>query len=198
MELQELLEMLELDEPEEFEYFENFADLIECDEDIPEETLYLLFSQTEPETIADIINSYFDELQEAVPDEGVDIYTLLESIKMALIGLMRSGDEDNAMVHFAEELAKFKNWYSFESAVTCRNLSTDEEKVLSLRDALTLARLEKMNDEEYSYDFTDCLDYELEDYIMGFADMAQNENVGEENEDIMSSGYVYDDEMKKQ
>lgn len=196
MELKDLLEMLELDEPEEFEYFENFADLVECDEEIPEDTLYLLFSQTDPDTVADIIANYFEEILDAIPDDSTDIYTLVENIKLSLMGLIRTGDDDKAMIHFAEELAKFKKWYSFESAVECTNIDEDEKKVLTLRDALTLARLEKLENEEYRYDFTDCLDYELDDYIMSFADLAGSEDADGDSEDLIESGYVYDDEMK--
>ncbi|MGI6722741.1 MAG: hypothetical protein ACOX4I_09485 [Anaerovoracaceae bacterium] len=79
-----------------------------------------------------------------VPDEATDIYMLLENIKRALAGLILAGDEDS-IVRFAEELAKFRNWYSFDSEVTCQNVTEDTEEVLSLRDALTLARLDNLD-----------------------------------------------------
>lgn len=196
MELQELLEMLELDEPGDFEYFENFADLVECDEEIPAETMYSFFSQTDPDTVAELIQSYFEEILESVPNQETEVYMLLDHICRALVGMIRSRDE-NAMMHFAEEMEKFKNWYAFESAVSCRSLTDEEEKILPVRDALTLARLEKLQDEEYEYDFQDALDYELEDYIMSFADLADLRDDGEASENLLDHGYVYDDEMKQ-
>jgi hypothetical protein len=199
MDLQDLLEMLELDEPEDFEYFENFADLVECDEDITEDALYELFSQVDADTAAEIIGSYFDEIMDNVPDEATDIYMLLENIKRALAGLILAGDEDS-IVRFAEELAKFRNWYSFDSEVTCQNVTEDTEEVLSLRDALTLARLDNLDEDEYSFEFDDCLDYELDDYGMSFNELAEAEDFQENIEDdngILDSGYVYDDELNK-
>ena len=68
--------------------------------------------------------------------------------------------------------------------------------MLPLRDALTLLRLEKLGEEEYSYDFSECLDYELEDYIMSFADLARAE--AEEEEDLIQNGYSMDDEPEDQ
>ena len=196
MNLEKLLEMLEIDEPEEFEYYENFADLVECDEEIPEDVLFKLFSQTDQNAVADIINNYFEEMLEAVPDDSTDFYTLIENIRLSLTGLIKSGDDENAMVHFSEELDKFKKWYSFESAVECKNLKDDEEKVLPLRDALTLARLEKLEGDEYSYDFSDCMDYEIEDYIMDFADLAKSQEYDGDSDALLDNGYLYDDEMK--
>jgi len=193
VELDELLEFLEIEEPIEFEYFENFADMIECDDDISEDTMFQLFSQTDNAVVADIISHYFDDMLDAIPDDCTDMYVLVENIKRCLIGLIKAGEDESAMVHFSEELTKFKKWYCFESAVECENLDNGEKKVLPLRDALTLARLEKMENEDYKYDFTDCLDYELEDYIMGFADLADGEEE-EASEDLLDNGYVYDDE----
>ncbi len=66
--------------------------------------------------------------------------------------------------------------------------------MLPLRDALTLVRLEKLGEEEYSYDFTESLDYELEDYIMSFADLARVDE--EEEEDLLQNGYVLDEEVE--
>lgn len=197
MDLNELMEMLEIDEPSEFEYFENLADLIECDETIPEETLFQLFSQTDPKTVADLIHNYFEDMLEAMPESSTDMITLLENIKRSLIGLLQTSDEESLLRHFVEELFRFKTWFCFESEVGCKSLSDGEEKVLSLRDALVLSRLEKMEEDEYQYDFEDCLKYEIDEYIMSFADLAIEEEEDEEEQtDLLDSGYVYDDEMR--
>ncbi|MGI6736770.1 MAG: hypothetical protein ACOX41_05590 [Anaerovoracaceae bacterium] len=197
MELQELLEMLELDDPEDFEYYENFADLLESDEEIPEDTLFQLFSQVDRETTEEMLEGYFAEMQENVPDSETEFYMLLENIRLSLLGLIRAADDESLMERFAEELARFKNWYTFESGVTCIDRATEEQKLLPLRDALTLARMAKLDNEDYSFDFNDCLDYEMEDYIMDFGDLARLEDSGEED-DLFRRGYVYDDEMKRE
>ena len=197
MDLNELMEMLEIDEPSEFEYFENLADLIESDETIPEETLYQLFSQTDFKTVADLIRNYFDDMLEAMPESSSDMITLLENIKRSLIGLLQTSDDESLLRHFVEELFRFKTWYCVESEVGCKSLSSGEEKILSLRDALVLSRLEKMEEDEYQYDFEECLKYELDEYVMSFADLAiDDEDDEDENTDLLDSGYVYDDEMR--
>ena len=58
MEYDRLLEKLDINEPEEFQYFENFADLVESDEDIEEEELFQLFSQTNADTVSELIGNY--------------------------------------------------------------------------------------------------------------------------------------------
>ena len=47
---------------------------------------------------------------------------------------------------------------------------------LAIRDALVNARLEKLGTEEYAYDFSEALDYELEEFIMTYADLAGAED----------------------
>ncbi len=197
MDLNELMEMLEIDEPSEFEYFENLADLIESDETIPEETLFQLFSQTYHKTVAELIHNYFDDMLEAMPESSTEMFTLLENIKRSLIGLLQTSEEESLLRHFVEELFRFKTWFCFESEVGCKSLSGGEEKSLPLRDALILSRLEKMEEDEFQYDFEDCLKYEIDEYIMSFADLAiEEEEEDEEKTDLMDSGYVYDDEMR--
>jgi len=197
MDLNELMEMLEIDEPSEFEYFENLADLIESDETIPEETLFQLFSQTDPKVVSELIHNYFEDMLEAMPESSTEMFTLLENIKRSLIGLLQTSDDESLMLHFVEELFRFKTWFCYESEVTCKSLSDGEEKVLPLRDALVLSRLEKMEEDEYQYDFEECLKYEIDEYIMSFADLAvEEDDEDEESADLLDSGYVYDDEMR--
>jgi hypothetical protein len=190
MDLEELLEMLELDEPQEFEYFENFSDLVESEEEMPVETLYDLFSQTDQDTIAELIDNYFDDTLDAVPDDQTDVYMLLGNIKRELTGLMSTADEEDQMRRFCEELYKFKQWYSFESEVACTDKETGREKELTVRDALTLARLEKLGHEEYDYDFSDCLEYDLDEYAMDLAGLAAEEEP--ESDDPLDNGFVLD------
>lgn len=168
MELDELMALLELDDPSEFEYFENFAEIAEIDEEIPEETLFQLFSQVDPQTVSELITNYFEEILRAMPDDGTDAYLLLDNISRSLSGLLVS-EEERAKVYFSEELARFHRWYTKDSEVSCTSQETGHEKLLPLRDALTLARLEKLDGEPHGYDFTGCLDYEIDEFIMNFA-----------------------------
>ena len=71
----ELLELLEISSPEEFEYFENVADLIECERVIGEEALTELFAQINGSIFSELIENYFSELLEKIPDRAIrDLY----------------------------------------------------------------------------------------------------------------------------
>ena len=54
-------------------------------------------------------------------------------------------------------------------------LTTRASRVLPVRDALTLNREEKLGGESWRFDFSQAMEYELEDYIMSFADLAELE-----------------------
>ena len=184
MDFQELLEMLDLSEPGEFEYFENFADLVECDQDIPEELLYQLFIDTDRAVVVDLVKSYFKEMADSMPEGAdTDIMSLLDNIMKSLIGLLRSDDEEESCLRFAEELDKFIRWYTVESEVVCTSDDGDDEQILPLRDALTLVRVERLETGMYNYDFSGCMDYELDEYIMTFADMVQDDEDEEDYND---------------
>lgn len=190
MNLTELLELIEIDEPADFEYVESFAEIVENDDEIPEEVLCELFRETDPETVSELIDSYFTEIEEIL--ENGDICELLETIKYSLMALIEDGDEQS-IYRFGEELARFQIWYSFESQVISRELGEDQERVLCLRDAVTQKRLEKFEGEGYDYDFSECLDYEIEEFILDMAGVSRERRMTDGSDDLMDNGYVYDE-----
>ncbi|MDD5987457.1 MAG: hypothetical protein PUC26_06540 [Eubacteriales bacterium] len=196
MEYEHLLDILGIHGPEEFEYFENFADLVETDEEVSEEALFQLFSETDVDTVAELIGNYFEDMTDVVPDGETDVYTLMENIRMSLTGLLRGARDDEGFMRFAEELARFIRWYAQDSYVECTNLDDPKDhKVLTVRDAFTQERIAHLEKENYKYDFSDALDYALDDYGMRFADMIDAAEEPDYGDDILSKGYVYDDEM---
>jgi hypothetical protein len=72
-------------------------------------------------------------------------------------------------------LNKFRNWYSVELFAECKNTVNEKVSYLSVRDALVNARLEKLNGEEFAYDFTEALNYELEEFVMTYADLVESD-----------------------
>ena len=60
----------------------------------------------------------------------------------------------------------------YKRQVYCTSFSGEEDGTVPLRDALVLARAEKLIGDNYEYDFTQCLDYPIEEYIMSFGDLA--------------------------
>ena len=57
-------------------------------------------------------------------------------------------------------------------------------------------RMEKLENEERTYDFSDALDYEIDDYVLDLAGESRDRRMEDASEDFMDNGYVYDDEMR--
>lgn len=178
MDRDELFELLDIDSGADFQYFENFADLVECEEEIESDVIYDILEDVDLKTFAEICESFFYETLESVPGDQIDLYNLIENIKRALIGLAEAArsEEDNALLQLADELNRFRIWYSVEKFAECKDLSNDKISYLAIRDALVNARLEKLGTDEYAYDFSEGLDYELEEFIMTYADLAGAED----------------------
>ncbi len=179
MNLTELLQMLDIDEPADFEYVESFAEIVENDDEITADVLAEFFQETDSEVVSELIRSYFTEISEIL-DES-DICELLDTIMYSLIALIEDEDDDQSVYRFAEELEKFQTWYSFESAVVCRPVGEEAEVVLNVRDAVTQKRLEKIENEEYDYDYSGCLDYEIDEFILDMASVSRERADEEED-----------------
>lgn len=197
MALDKLLEIIDIDESAEFQFFENFADLMETDYEFSVDDCYELFREVNREEVIDIINNYFKELLDGIPDDKTDFYTLLDTIKLSLMGLLAAENDEASLVHFSEELTRFKDWYSKDSEVVLKNIETLEVSTVSIRDAVVTSRLEALDGDKYHYDFNECLEYELDEFILSYGDLAsQAEYDNGDNSDLIDNGYVYDDEMR--
>ncbi len=184
MDREELYELLDIDEPADFEYFENLAALLECEEYIEFEEIYALMQGVDKEALVTLLNNYFEEISDFIPGESAEFYLLMDKIKLSLMGLTKnSDDEENILVNLAEELNRFRIWYSCDSQVVCRQIADNVEIIKTLRDALLLARLEKIEGDKYEYDFSQCLDYELDEYIMSFGDVISASEMDEMDEE---------------
>ena len=191
MSLEELLEILDLEEAEDFQFFENFADLMEYDGEVRYEDLYSLIKRVDMVNLGEFIETYLDEILEGIPSEyGIEVYTFLTSVKMMLLGLAESiaaaeeEEERDELSVFVEELYKFRNWLTQESEV--RLIRTKDKKVLmvTLLEAVTAYRVEKLGDEEYEYDFSECIPYEIDEYMVSVASaLSSMEDEEEEEED---------------
>lgn len=176
MTLMELLEILDLEEASQFEYFENLSDLVELEEEIELDVICQLFKDVNMETMADLLDTYFGEILESVPGDAMEVYTLLDSVKMALMGMAKNVEEESDIVRFADEFHRFRTWYSLESQVWVREVgSIAGDQCVVMRDALTMARVEELGGEKYEYTFDEALDFEMDQYTMSFADLIQEE-----------------------
>lgn len=203
MKLEKLLEFLELEDPSEFEYFENLADLMETDMEIDPETMYQLLEAVDMEVMGEMIENYFSEILNALPEDALEMYTLLDSVKLAFVGMAKHLEEERDLVLFADELTRFRNWYSLYSTVWVREIVEElpREKELPLRDALTLVRMEQLGGEKYEYIFDETMDFEMDQYTVAFADLVQENSDSrerdEELEELDLPGIEYTDHIFK-
>ena len=168
MDYDELLEYLGIEDPSEFEYFENFADLVEGHETILVGALYQLLKGISEEVMPEVIEGYFNEALEACPDTEIEIYTLLELIKRTLIGLSQNCEDDKDLGFLADEILRFKEWFTNDSIVFVKDKKTKEVNQVTVMEALVISRLEKIEETEYDYDFSQGIDYSIDENIMTY------------------------------
>ena len=181
MNFEELLEYLDLEDAGQFEYFEAMADLLESEEDIEPEAMYMLFDGADKTMIAELLEDYFEDVLEGLPENAGEIYSQLHQIKMILIGMISNLEEDGDLRKFSDEFYRFKNWYARESEVELSPLQGGAPIYHNVRDAITASRIEKLGGEKYYYDFEPALTYELDSYAVSFADLVavqDDENEG--------------------
>lgn len=168
MELEKLLKLLELDSAKDFEYFEHFAEIIEADYEIPSLVYSELFASVDSEVLSELIENYFEDTLKYIPDDQIDFYNLLTNIGQTLVSLIDTED-------FPYEFYKFRTWFRFDSAVICVRKNDCHELEVPIFEALTLYRMENLNSEEYSYDFSEVMDYPLDEYIVPLNSLAEFE-----------------------
>lgn len=146
MNFEELLDYLELEEAGQFEYFEALADLVECEEPIEMEAIYKLFEGADKETVATLLEDYFEDILDGLPENAGEIYSLLHQIKLSLVGMVTNIEDENDLRKFSDEIYKFLNWYSHESEVELSPENGGGDMWCVLRDAITASRLEKLGE----------------------------------------------------
>lgn len=176
MDYEELLEYLDLEDGSQFEYFEAMADLLESEEYIDVEAIYGLFQKADITMICELINDYFEDILEGLPDDSGEIYSLLHQIKLSLTGMASGMEGEDDLRKFTDEFYRFKNWYSHESEVELTPQQGGSPVYQNVRDAITTSRMEKLGGDKYRYDFENALDYPLDDYMISFSDLSQTED----------------------
>ena len=194
MDYDKLMEFLDIDSPDDFRFFDQFASLVECDEEIPYDLFFTVLADVDSETLVDITDNYFEDILQGMPDDGIEVYTLLDTVRQALIGLAKNATTREERVSFVDELYKFRNWYIFDSIVHITRTKDNAKRDVTVSDALSLYRLEKLNEDQYLYDFSDSMDYEIDEYAISFdAELDLDTEYGEaneEDEDLYEEGLI--------
>ena len=94
MNFDELLEYLDLEDGRDFEYFEAMADMIESEDYIEPEAMYQLFDRADKTMIEELLNDYFEDILEGLPEDSGEIFSLLHQIKLSLTGMISNMEDD--------------------------------------------------------------------------------------------------------
>jgi hypothetical protein len=182
MEYEDLLSLLDASSGKDLAYVEQYAELVECEDYISPETLSQVFEELDSEALVELTDNYFEELLENIPDEETELYTLVQTIGRALSGLALIPDPDEATASYADEFLRFRTWFTFESEVRCEEIDSGDdskELIVPLMHALAMYRSQHLSDEEYTYDFSETLDYPIDEYAMPLENLDEDDD--EEN-----------------
>lgn len=191
MRKEDFYELLDIDYPADFQYFENLAAFLECDEELNYDDVAELFAEVDKDTLSQLVDNYFEELTDFVPGSETGVFGILDNVRRALMGMARNCEDETMETKLADELERFRRWYSIDSKVYLTNLGTMDEQEFTLRDALVNARIEKLDGDKFQYDFSECENYQLDEYIVSFGDMIaaseaeEMESSGDEDEFLM-------------
>ena len=151
-----LFEILDMEVPEDFAYFEQFADLVECEEEIDEELILKAISGMDGETAAELIENYFEDLTNAAPDDADDLVSLIDSVKQNMLLCTGNLDDINVKGELANQLAAFREWFHTDGKAKYGELPC------SVFYAITEHRGDKLGNAEHKCDFSNALDYDLD------------------------------------
>ena len=173
---QELYKMLELDSPADLGYFEQMADLLECEEEISFDLFYDVLSLVEADTAASIIENYFEEFSNAIPDDEDDFVVLVDSVKQNLLLGAENLDDGAVRREFAEALFTFREWIQKDGGAMI------DELPCSVLAAVTEHRTEKLGGKMHRYSFLSVADYELDNISLSLGAYSKVDIVGDDDE----------------
>jgi len=153
---EKLFEILELDSPQDFSYFEQMAELLENEDEIPFNLFYEALSQIDADTAANLIENYFEDFSNAIPDDEDDFVCLVDSIKQNLLLGAENIDDEAVRRDFAECLYAFRTWLHKDKGAKVGGIPC------SVFTAVTEHRSEKLGGNTSRYEFPSVKDYELD------------------------------------
>ena len=171
MDKNRLLGILGIESGDDLRFFEDFAEIVETEEEIEAAVLAEILAEADMEVFEELCEGYFDELKGFLDDSGGEIRDITNDIKKAICGrsvILREAYDRHELSEAAEalanELIKFRDWYSADGSVVCTSHDTGDTELISVRDAVLSSRLEKLGGESFDFDFGSALLYDFDDY----------------------------------
>lgn len=169
MDKTELYLKLDIENIDEFKFYENLASLLEEDDYIEENLIKDLIKDVDKETLAEHMDSFFEQFLGNLPDDETDLYLTVDSIGRAMTGMISTEMDPVEIDRLASEIAKFRKWYVHDLNV----FDKLEGCEICLRDARYNILAAGFLGEPYDYDFRTALDYDLDGYDVRISDMVQ-------------------------
>ena len=171
---EELYEKLDIDSPEDFSYFEQFADLIETEEKVEEGLVKEVLSAVSSQDAGDLVQNYFDDFTESLPDDADDLISLIDSIKQNLLMCTEDLDIPANRKTFAELICSFREWLHKKGNAKIDGQST------SIFCAAAEHRAEKIGHGSHTYDFSMSCDFDMEDISINLGEYKQVDILADE------------------
>lgn len=174
MEAEKLMQILDIESGSDFTYFENFAGLVESDEDIGEDAIAAVLSDVDMKVFAELAESYFYDIMEHMPDDAIDVYNILEAEKRSLIAIAVAcgKGEEGALSRLANEIERFRRWYSIETNCVCIYEQEGRDAEMSLRDAIAEKRLSGLQGRDLAFDLSGAGDFQVDEYIVELGELS--------------------------
>lgn len=167
MDKRELYNCIDIEKPADFKYYENMASLLEYDEIIEENLLADLISELDIEPFREFEQAYFSSLLAMVPDENVELYTVIEKFKFSILGKTLEDMDRDELFALAGAIADFRKWYTVD--MFAYDIIDNEQ--LSVMMALYGIKAATLIGEEVDYDFREALYHEPEGYDVRISDI---------------------------
>lgn len=167
----DLYQLLEIEEPQDFEYYENVETLLEGDEYIEQSLIHDLLSEIDMNIFGELTDSYFAELIRKLPEEEMEFYLTLLNIRRKFSGIINTHMTDADFSELANEIVKFKKWFTQDSTVVDCNTS---EKICP-RDAIYNFYASKFGGKKCDYEFLEACTYDIDGYDFNIGDLIARE-----------------------
>lgn len=170
---EELMEILDIEHGSDFTFFENLAALIEADEKIPAEAIFQVMTEVDMEMLSDIIEIYFSDIMENMPDD-IDVYNMLDAEKRNLLSMIEAviAEEEGALSKISDEFEKFHEHFSILEICEIVDHDQSSVKPASLRDAIYDFRASKISNGNRDYNIAPAAEYEIAEYIVPLGELS--------------------------
>lgn len=183
----DLKRIFDIETLSDFADFDQFSILIEDVENVDEDMFYEILDVVDENMLAELIECYFDDIKQGVPDDSVEIYGMLSVTAINFKNRLMQIESHTDKMTFIDELYRFRQWYMEDGQVQCKDLKKNISEEISICEALIRFRAEKLNEGKFEYDFSLCEEFTTDEYL---DEMFDEEDEDDDDYDEYSEGLI--------